>query len=151
METAEILKSVAIDVLAPKKIYHYTKKTGRPMKYSSPEELEKVVDLYFDECDEQDRPYTVTGLALSLGMTREQLLHYQERLEFQDTIKRAKQKVAAFAEEQLYRKSGQVAGIIFSLKNNFGWKDSFENTNVNIDGNDILDRIEKESKPIRRL
>ena len=120
------------------------------MKYSSPEELESLVDLYFDTCDEQDRPYTVTGLALSLGMTREQLLQYQERPEFQDAIKRAKQKVAAFAEEQLYRKSGQVAGIIFSLKNNFGWKDSFENTNININPIDLLGEIERASKPIRR-
>lgn len=119
------------------------------MKYSSPEELERVVDLYFDTCDEQDRPYTVTGLALSLGMTREQLLQYQERVEFQDAIKRAKQRVAAYAEEQLYRKSGQVAGIIFSLKNNFGWKDSFESIHTNVDMNDLLEKIEKSSKPFR--
>lgn len=150
METLQNPSLVATDLSNTKRVYHYTKKTGRPMKYSSPEELERLVHLYFDTCDEESRPYTVTGLALSLGMSREQLLQYQERLEFQDTIKRAKQRVAAFAEEQLYRKSGQVAGIIFSLKNNFGWKDSFENTNVNIDTNDILDRIEKASKPIRR-
>jgi hypothetical protein len=132
-------------------VYQYTRKTGRPRKYSSPRELEEVVELYFNECDKQGRPYTVTGLALALGVTRDQLLKYQVLPEFEDTIKRAKQRVAACAEEQLYRKGGQVAGIIFSLKNNFGWKDSFENTNVNIDTNDLLDRIEKASKPIRLI
>lgn len=149
----EILQNTSLttqDSTTTKRIYHYAKKTGRPMKYSSPDELESLADRYFDECDAQDRPYTVTGLALSLGMSREQLLQYQERLEFQDTIKRAKQRVAAFAEEQLYRKSGQVAGIIFSLKNNFGWKESFENMNFNINPVDLLAEIEKAAKPIRR-
>lgn len=150
MESLENPGVLTVDEPKAKKAYRYTRKTGRPRKYSSPQELERVVDLYFDDCDEQDRPYTVTGLALALGVTRDQLLKYQVLPEFEDAIKRAKQRVAAYAEEQLYRRNGQVAGIIFSLKNNFGWKDSFESTNVNIDGNDILDRIEKKSKPIRR-
>ena len=139
--------TMTLEVVKPKRIYHYTKKTGRPMKYDCPEELERVVALYFDACDEQDRPYTVSGLALALGMTREQLLRYQERPEFTDTIKRAKQRVAVYVEEQLFRKVGSVSGIIFSLKNNFGWKDEFEHKNQTVNMNDLLDRIEKATIP----
>jgi hypothetical protein len=131
-----------------KRVYRYTKKTGRPMTYSSPEELERVIQLYFDTCDRQERPYTVTGLAFTVGMTRDQLIKYQERPEFMDTIKYAKQRVAVYVEEQLYRKSGSVTGIIFSLKNNFGWKDSFESVNKNVDMNDLIMRIEASSEPI---
>lgn len=131
-----------------KRIYQYTRKTGRPMTYSSPEELEHAIDLYFDACDRQEKPYTVTGLAFAVGMTRDQLIKYQERPEFVDTIKYAKQRVAVYVEEQLYRKSGSVTGIIFSLKNNFGWKDSIENINKNLDMNDLLNRIEASSDPI---
>lgn len=131
-----------------KRVYRYTKKTGRPMAYSNSEELERVIQLYFDACDRQERPYTVSGLAFAVGMTRDQLIKYQERPEFMDTIKNAKQKVAVYVEEQLYRKSGSVTGIIFSLKNNFGWKDSFENLNKNIDMNDLLNKIQESDEPL---
>lgn len=131
-----------------KRVYQYTKKTGRPMTYSNPEELERVINLYFDTCDRQERPYTVSGLAFTVGMTRDQLIKYQERPEFMDTIKYAKQKVAVYVEEQLYRKSGSVTGIIFSLKNNFGWKDSIENVNKNLNMNDLLKRIEESDEPL---
>ncbi len=131
-----------------KRVYQYTKKTGRPMTYSSPEELERVIQLYFDTCDRQERPYTVSGLAFAIGMTRDQLIKYQERPEFMDTIKYAKQKVGVYVEEQLYRKSGSVTGIIFSLKNNFGWKDSIENVNKNLNMNDLLKRIEESDEPL---
>jgi hypothetical protein len=56
--------------------------------------------------------------------------------------------VAVYVEEQLYRKSGSVTGIIFSLKNNFGWKDTFENTNKNIDLNKLLGDIERSNEPL---
>lgn len=131
-----------------KHVYRYTKKTGRPMTYSNPEELERVIQLYFDTCDRQERPYTVSGLAFAVGMTRDQLIKYQERPEFMDTIKYAKQKVAVYVEEQLYRKSGSVTGIIFSLKNNFGWKDTIETVNKNLDMNDLLKKIEDSDVPL---
>ncbi len=118
------------------------------MAYTSPEELSRVIELYFDTCDRQERPYTVSGLAFAVGMTRDQLIKYQERPEFMDTIKYAKQRVAVYVEEQLYRKSGSVTGIIFSLKNNFGWKDTIESVNKNIDMNDLLNRIEKSDEPL---
>lgn len=118
------------------------------MTYSNPEELERVIQLYFDTCDRQERPYTVSGLAFAVGMTRDQLIKYQERPEFMDTIKYAKQKVAVYVEEQLYRKSGSVTGIIFSLKNNFGWKDTIETVNKNLDMNDLLKKIEDSDVPL---
>lgn len=141
-----VLQACASEKL--KRVYRYTKKTGRPMTYSNPEELEHVIQLYFDTCDRQERPYTVSGLAFAVGMTRDQLIKYQERPEFMDTIKYAKQKVAVYVEEQLYRKSGSVTGIIFSLKNNFGWKDTIENVNKNLDLNELLNRIEISDSPI---
>jgi hypothetical protein len=131
-----------------KRVYQYTKKTGRPMAYTSSEELSRIIELYFDTCDRQERPYTVSGLAFAVGMTRDQLIKYQERPEFMDTIKYAKQKVAVYVEEQLYRKSGSVTGIIFSLKNNFGWKDTIETVNKNLDMNDLLKKIEDSDVPL---
>lgn len=71
-----------------------------------------------------ERP-SVLGLCAHIGITRETLLQYEKDEEFSDAIKKAKSKIEQYLEEQLYRKD-QVTGIIFNLKNNFGWKDKQE-------------------------
>lgn len=116
-------------------------KVGCPRQYETVEELQEVIDDYFESCwmdkvteftDKdgactmstvryQARPYTVTGLALHLDLTRQGLLNYQARPEFVDTIRRAKQKVEAGYEETLFSKFAN--GASFGLKENFGWKD----------------------------
>ncbi len=98
---------------------------GRPLKFSSPEELQAKIDEYFHSFDEgginRDKPITITGLALWLGTYRDVLCDYQEKDEFSNTIKTAKLRVEQYAEERLY--SGPATGPIFALKN-FGWKDT---------------------------
>ena len=74
----------------------------------------------------QVRPFTVSGLADALDMSRQSLLNYSEKEEFFDTIKRAKRKCEVYAEERLYDKNG-ANGAKFSLANNFeGWKEKQE-------------------------
>ena len=99
--------------------------TGRPHKYENVEDMEKAIEEYFMRCDTGGLPYTVSGLALALGMTRETLLRYEEKDSFSDTIKRAKQKIEEYVETRLFV-SGIATGVIFNLKNNFGWKDKQE-------------------------
>jgi hypothetical protein len=102
---------------------------GRPLKFKSVEEMQEKIDRYFAECDEKGKPYTITGLALALDTTRELLLRYEEdenRPAFRDTVKKAKQKCQAYAEEQLFAGKGNVAGVIFNMKNNYGWRDKTE-------------------------
>lgn len=97
---------------------------ARPRIIKSPEEAEALADQYFDECKTQDRPITVTGLALALGLNgRQQLMDYENRPEFTDTIKSLKAYVEMGYEERLA--SGAAAGAIFALKN-FGWTDKQE-------------------------
>ena len=132
---------------------------GRPPKYKTSEEIQKKIDEYFEECkgkileDPAGKPYldkygmpiiydqhppTVTGLALALGFcSRQALLNYQGKQEFNDTITRAKAYVERYAEERLFDKDG-ANGAKFSLANNFeGWKEKREidadvNSTVNI-------------------
>ena len=101
-------------------------KVGRPKKYSTVEEMEQIIEDYFELCNKKRMPYTVSGLAIALDMTRETLLRYEENNEFSDTIKRAKQRVEGYAEMSLFKGGGIASGVIFSLKNNFGWKDRQE-------------------------
>lgn len=116
---------------------------GRPPMFTSAEEMQKLIDEYFEECDgkvlldeegkpmrnkdgkiirDDRRPYTITGLALALGFnSRTTLLNYEGKEEFMDTIMRAKSRVERYAEERLYDKHGSN-GAKFSLANNFkGW------------------------------
>lgn len=120
-------------------------KVGRPPMYKSAEEMQEIIDSYFEECkgrpltDDEGgmirdkygipvfidvRPPTITGLALALGFTsRQALLNYQAKDEFVDTITRAKSRVECYAEERLYDKDG-ANGAKFNLANNFeGWKE----------------------------
>ena len=123
---------------------------GRPMKHKSAEEMQVIIDEYFKECDGKpytvkdeetgeekavldkygnpvivgQKPYTITGLALALGLnSRQALLNYQDRPEFNDTITRAKARVEEYAESRLFDKDG-ANGAKFSLANNFrDWRD----------------------------
>lgn len=72
------------------------------------------------------KPPTVTGLALALGFaSRQAMLNYQGRKQFNDAITRAKARCEAYAEARLYDRSG-ANGAQFSLRCNFGWSDATE-------------------------
>ena len=128
-------------------------KAGRPPKYTSKEELEVLIEEYFKSCKGEvlkdgegtpilnkwgqpiiinERPPTVTGLALALGFaTRKSLLEYEGKKEFVNTIARAKSRVEQYAEERLFDRDG-ANGAKFSLANNFkGWS---EKTDVKVSG-----------------
>ena len=79
---------------------------------------------------EQVKPYTVGGLAVFLECSRDTLITYEKKEEFFDTIKRAKDIIYAYAEDSLFIGKNQ-AGIIFSMKNNYDWKDK---TDISVEG-----------------
>lgn len=98
---------------------------GRPPMYETPEEMQPVIDAYFAECDVGGKPYTMAGLTRALGFShRQSIADYEAKPDFTDTIKKARLRVEEFLECRLYGQS--VAGVIFNLKNNFGWKDRQE-------------------------
>lgn len=99
---------------------------GRPLKFESAEELEQKANEYFSMCDEKEKPYTITGLALALDCDRLTLINYEKKEEFFNTIKKIKLRVENYAEEQLMSGKGNTAGVIFNMKNNYGWKDKTE-------------------------
>ena len=104
---------------------------GRPRKYETVEELEGMITKYFQTCDEENKPYTITGLAIALDMSRQGLLDYCSRKDengepFLDSIKRAKDRCEAKIEEGLLSGKYNATGAIFNLKNNYGWRDKQE-------------------------
>jgi len=145
-----------------------TNRPGRPLLFSSVEELETKIEAYFKSCwdykrdmfggrledkvhtgevkngkkqwehigyiMEQVRPYTVSGLAVYLKTSRETLMNYEKKEAYFDTIKCAKDRIYAYVEERLF--TSRPTGPIFSLKNNYGWKDKHvREDNINVDNN----------------
>lgn len=112
------------------------------LKYKSENELEKAINDYFSKCDEKEKPYTMTGLALSLGIDRTTLINYGKRDLFSTLIKNAKARVEEQLEESLYR-LGNNSGVIFNLKNNYGWTDKIEQEVVATNRYNIINDLPK--------
>jgi len=85
-------------------------------------------------CDD-DNPPLIAGLAYHLDMSTEALRNYQDKDEFLATVKKAKQRVEIALEKRLH--AAAPVGAIFSLKNNFGWKDKSEQEHTGADGGAI--------------
>jgi hypothetical protein len=128
---------------------------GQPLKWQSPQELESKIQEYYNWAKENGKHITVSGLAWFLGCDRQTLLNYENadendwlkrvdeetKRKYIGTIKEAKRRIEMEYEESLYNRS-KATGAIFTLKNNYNWKDKQEivNTNKEI----IVDIIEDE-------
>ena len=110
----------------------------------TPDDIEEKIENYFNYCNENSKPFTMSGLALFLDCSRTTLYQYEnelikfhnmseeDKLRIMNAVKKAKRMVETYQEEQLFIGKSPV-GTIFSLKNNFNWKDSQEiNNNTNI-------------------
>lgn len=86
-------------------------------KYDNIDDLEKGIDKYFTDCDQNNKPYTMTGLALSLNIDVKTLTNYGQNENYFPAINRARQKCIAYAEDRLFDKDG-VQGAKFTLTNN---------------------------------
>ena len=120
------------------------------------DDIENKINDYFNYCNENSKPFTMSGLALFLDCSRTTLYNYDKELvKFKDlkeddkqrilnAVKRAKRMVEAYQEEQLFIGKSPV-GTIFSLKNNFNWKDTQEiNNNTNISAINPIQQLSTE-------
>ena len=74
---------------------------ARPKKYNSVEEMQQLINDYFNYCDENKKPYTVSGLANALDLTRQSLLNYAEDDEFSIHYRREIKSENVYIEELL--------------------------------------------------
>lgn len=138
---------------------------GTRSRWLSPEHLECMVNEYFESCNGplfdkkgellrdsngnvvkgQVKPYTVSGLALYLGVSTNTLKKYREglvddlldemkaetedRKTFSKIVLQAKQRIEGYAEGRLYDKEGQ-RGAQFVLDCCFGWVDHQTKSNI---------------------
>ena len=121
---------------------------GRPAKYENVEDMQKIIDEYFEECSKEGKRPTVSGLAYVLDIERATLISYEKCMEcdklkqyddsvrrgFMNTIKSAKKFIESQYEDSLINDGKNPVGLIFTLKNNYGWvdKQEVEQTNKSI-------------------
>lgn len=114
---------------------------GRPVLWTSPDEIEGIINDYFDNTEPEE--ITLSGLCLALQIHKQTLYNYQEKPEFKHLIEMARLRIENAYEKSL-RKYGR-SGDIFALKN-FGWSDKQEveisqQSPINI----IIEGLESES------
>jgi hypothetical protein len=114
---------------------------GRPPLYKSPAEMQRKIEKYFKECDDEKKKVTVSGMAYHLGFeSRQSMYDYCKHEEFSYIIKRARLRLESYYEEKV--QGNCPTGPIFVLKN-MGWSDKQEiehsgtTTSVNIDYNNL--------------
>lgn len=123
-------------------------KVGRPRKFANPEDLEKLLNEYFD--GKEYNEMTLTGLCLFLDINKDTFYEYAKRDEFKHIIDMARLRIENSYEIAL-RKDGGSENI-FALKN-FGWREkqeieftgNIESVNVSVDNLDEeqINRVKK--------
>lgn len=129
---------------------------GQKRRFMSPQHLQSMIDEYFESCNgplldrygnlvydkdgrlvkTQVEPWTVSGLALYLGISTNTLKQYKlgridslldemrvdtdDYMTFSSVVLKARQKIESYAEKRLYDRDGQY-GARFVLDNAFGW------------------------------
>ncbi len=108
---------------------------GRPPYYTDVKTLQSKIDSYFSDCPDKrtisigegttEIPvYTISGLAYYLGFeTRKSFYDYEGKVEFLNTLKRARLRIEMVYEQNLH--FNNATGSIFALKN-LGWQDKTE-------------------------
>ena len=117
-----------------------TNPTNKVRKFESAAELSMYAAAYFAQQLENEKPFTLPGLARALGFARRDTLRdYRTEdmyKEFHEAMSAACMRVEEWTAEKLYDKSVNVSGPIFALKNQ-GWadeKDKKSQVTVKIEG-----------------
>ena len=101
---------------------------GRPVKYETAEQMQEVIDSYFERCEETQEPLTIEGLASALDMSRMSIVNYSKNEDFFYTIKKAREKINQNFAMRALKGDYNAAISIFLMKNNFGYVDKVEST-----------------------
>jgi hypothetical protein len=103
---------------------HKSHNPGRPLAYQTADELATAIEAYFTKCDIENRPYTLSGLGVALGVDRKTVFNYSNKDAFFPTIQAARARIESSLEENLVRVDTKNAnGIKFALANNYGWEE----------------------------
>ena len=123
---------------------------------SDPEAVRERIGWYFLHCAEADMKPTVTGLALSLGVSKETLQDWTAGRGRKGTHMEMIRMAKMIIEDQInsYMENGKINPVagIFLLKNHFGYKDQQETIiTPNTSMGDDVDANEMRSKYLDKI
>lgn len=96
---------------------------GRRKKYTPITLKNRIID-YFSMMMALDRPPTKSGLMVHLKMCRDQYYQYEQYPEFANIMDQTSLIIENWAEERLVMGKYNPTGLVFMMKNRFGWKDT---------------------------
>lgn len=110
---------------------------GRPPKFTNVDDLQLLIDNYFNEIENSDEIADIEGMCMRLDISRETLNQYQQKEEFSDAIKRAKTKIFQIKKQMAMKGRLNPIIFIFDAKNNHNYVDKQEieqktDSNINI-------------------
>jgi hypothetical protein len=131
---------------------------GGKRKLNNVQELKVKIDGWIAECKKTDTPMTKSGLCLCLDISKDTLNAYLHStgadttvyskseidgelhpVSVPDLLKRAVLAIENSLERRMISGKGNVAGIIFDLKNNHGYADKSEVSTVNTNAKAVSD------------
>lgn len=98
-------------------------------RYKTAEDLQKKSEQYFEMCDREGLPYTVSGLAHFCGFPDLRQYKKQERRgpDFQDVVSFERLRIEAWTEEQLFNRKTYKGAAFQLLLTTFGRRRDSEN------------------------
>jgi hypothetical protein len=95
---------------------------GRHRIIETPEEFDRLVEEFREQCLKDNEPPTLYGLVYHLGFaSRQSMYDYGKRPGFKHSVARARLLIKVGYEKRLW--GSQPAGAIFWLKAQANWKD----------------------------
>ena len=100
-----------------------------PIDITNPEQVRQRTEDYFNFCIANDSRPHVEGLALAIGVSRQTLWNWRQAgRERGAVIDQAVQLIASLTESWGITGKLNPACFCFVMKNNFGWKDTYDHT-----------------------
>lgn len=121
---------------------------GLEKRFKNADELLAAAEDYLVRIEQEKKTPTMAGLALALGFrSRQALLNYAKAPgyeDFHDALSYLRLRLEALLEERLIAPDCKnVVGLIFNMKNNYGYSDkqeiSMESKNMNLTGFTLVD------------
>lgn len=96
---------------------------GRKRKFETVKALDAAIEAYFKDAESREKIPNLSAMALALGFTSSKALYdYEQTPKYGASIKKARFRLESILEERLIAGKPPI-GLIFALKNRFGWQD----------------------------